>query len=54
MSWTCPKVATIERIVIHSFRKAKLVSDRFHVQQLAIDAVKQLGIGHRWPSMASH
>jgi transposase len=39
---------TMERIVKKSFPKAKLVSDRFHVQQLASDAVQQIRIEHRW------
>jgi len=39
---------TMERIVKKSFPKAKLVSDRFHVQQLASDAVQQIRIEYRW------
>ncbi|WP_202616868.1 transposase, partial [Arcticibacter tournemirensis] len=38
-------------IVIRSFPRAKLVSDRFHVQQLATDAVQQLRIEHRWQAI---
>uniref|UniRef100_UPI00210C4B4F ISAon1 family transposase n=1 Tax=Desertivirga xinjiangensis TaxID=539206 RepID=UPI00210C4B4F len=34
-----------------SFRKAKLVSDRFHVQQLATDAVQQLRVEYRWQAI---
>lgn len=33
---------TMERIVRQSFPRAQLVSDRFHVQQLASDAVQQI------------
>jgi transposase len=39
---------TMERIVKKSFPKAKMVADRFHVQQLASDAVQQIRIDHRW------
>lgn len=38
---------TMERIVKKSFPKAKMVADRFHVQQLASDAVQQIRIDHR-------
>jgi len=48
---TLDLAATMERIVTHSFPKAKLVSDRFHVQQLATDAVQQLRIEHRWQAI---
>lgn len=42
---------TMERIVRQAFPKAKLVSDRFHVQQLATDAVQQLRIEYRWEAI---
>lgn len=42
---------TMERIVKRSFPKAKLVSDRFHVQQLAFDAVQEIRINHRWAAI---
>jgi transposase len=42
---------TMERIVRQAFPKAKLVSDRFHVQQLASDAVQQLRIEYRWEAI---
>jgi transposase len=42
---------TMERIVKKSFPKAKLVSDRFHVQQLASDAVQEIRIKHRWEAI---
>jgi transposase len=41
----------MERIVRRSFPKAKLVSDRFHVQQLAFDAVQEIRINHRWAAI---
>ena len=42
---------TMERIARQSFPKARLVSDRFHVQQLAGDAVQQLRIQYRWEAI---
>ncbi len=42
---------TMERVVKKSFPKAKLVSDRFHVQQLASDAVQEIRIKHRWEAI---
>jgi transposase len=42
---------TMERIVRRSFPKARLVSDRFHVQQLATDAVQQLRVEYRWQAI---
>lgn len=48
---TLDLAATMERIVTRSFPRAKLVSDRFHVQQLATDAVQQLRIEYRWQAI---
>lgn len=42
---------TMARIVKRSFPKAKLVSDRFHVQQLANEAVQEIRIKHRWDAI---
>lgn len=42
---------TMARIVSRSFPKAKLVSDRFHVQQLANEAVQEIRIKHRWDAI---
>lgn len=42
---------TMERIARRAFPNAKLVSDRFHVQQLAGDAVQQLRIEYRWEAI---
>lgn len=39
------------RIVRRSFPNAKLVSDRFHVQQLANDALREIRIKHRWDAI---
>lgn len=38
-------------IVRTSFPAAKLVNDRFHVQQLMSEAVDQLPIRHRWEAL---
>ena len=35
----------------HTFSKAKQVTDRFHVQKLANEAVQQLRIKHRWEAL---
>lgn len=42
---------TMERIIKKSFPKAKMVADRFHLQQLASDAVQQIRIDHRWQAI---
>lgn len=42
---------TMERIARRAFPNAQLVSDRFHVQQLAGDAVQQLRIQYRWDAI---
>jgi transposase len=42
---------TMERIAKRSFPKAKLISDRFHVQKLASDAVQEIRIKHRWAAI---
>ena len=39
------------KIVSRSFPKAKLVSDRFHVQQLANEGVQEIRIKHRWDAV---
>jgi transposase len=48
---TLDLAATMERIATRSFPKARLVSDRFHVQQLAGDAVQQIRIEYRWAAI---
>jgi len=42
---------TMERIARHSFANATIVSDRFHVQKLAYDAVQELRIKYRWEAI---
>lgn len=48
---TLDLAATMERIASRSFPKARLVSDRFHVQQLAGDAVQQIRVEYRWEAI---
>lgn len=43
--------ASMNSIVRHSFPKAKRVIDRFHVQQLAFDAIQEMRIAHRWDAI---
>lgn len=43
--------ASMEQIVTQTFTKAILVTDRFHVQKLAYDAVQQLRIEYRWEAI---
>ena len=45
---TLDMAASMEKIVRGSFRKAQLVTDRFHVQKLVYDAVQEMRISHRW------
>ncbi len=42
---------TMELIAKRSFPKAIIVSDRFHVQKLASDAVQELRIQYRWEAI---
>ena len=42
---------TMELIAKRSFPKATIVSDRFHVQKLASDAVQELRIKYRWDAI---
>ena len=43
--------ANMELIVKRSFPQAKLVTDRFHVQQLATEALQEIRIKHRWEAI---
>ncbi|MEP1490201.1 MAG: transposase [Algibacter sp.] len=40
-------------IVKKSFQNATLVIDRFHVQKLALDALQEIRIKHRWEAIDS-
>lgn len=48
---TLDMAATMEKIAKYSFPKAKLVTDRFHVQKLAYEAVQEIRIKHRWQAI---
>jgi transposase len=39
------------RIVKTSFPKTKLISEKFHVQQLANEVVQEIRIKHRWDAI---
>lgn len=43
--------ASMETASTDSFPKAKLVTDRFHVVRLAVDAVQHLRVKHRWQAI---
>jgi transposase len=42
---------SMHNILRYSFPKAQRVIDRFHVQELAFDAVQQIRIAHRWDAI---
>lgn len=48
---TLDLAANMGVIVKRSFPKAVLVSDRFHVQRLAADAVQEMRIKYRWEAL---
>jgi len=48
---TLDMAGSMNKIVKHSFPKATLVIDRFHVQKLAYDALQQMRIEHRWDAI---
>lgn len=48
---TLDMAASMEKIVRASFPKASLVTDRFHVQKLAYDAVQEMRISYRWQAI---
>lgn len=48
---TLDMAATMEKIARYSFPNASLVTDRFHVQKLAYDAVQEMRIKHRWQAI---
>jgi transposase len=48
---TLDMAPTMERIARLSFTKSKLVTDRFHVQKLAYDAVQEIRIQCRWEAI---
>ncbi len=48
---TLDMAASMEKIARYSFPKATLVTDRFHVQKLAYDAVQEMRIQYRWEAI---
>lgn len=48
---TLDMAASMERIAKFSFPNATLVTDRFHVQKLAYDAVQEMRIKYRWEAI---
>lgn len=48
---TLDMAASMEQIVSKTFIRATLVTDRFHVQKLAYDAVQQMRIEYRWEAI---
>ncbi len=48
---TLDMAPNMELIVKKSFPNATLVTDRFHVQKLAIEALQEIRIKHRWEAI---
>jgi transposase len=48
---TLDMAGSMNLIVKRSFPKATRVTDRFHVQQLAIEAIQEIRIKHRWEAI---
>lgn len=48
---TLDMAASMENIARFSFPNARLVTDRFHVQKLAYDALQEMRIKYRWESI---
>lgn len=48
---TMDMAATMVKIISRAFPKAVRVTDRFHVQQLAFDALQELRIKYRWEAI---
>lgn len=48
---TVDMAGSMQKIAKQCFPKATLVIDRFHVQQLAFDAIQELRIHHRWEAI---
>jgi transposase len=48
---TLDMASSMQKIVKSCFPKAQQVTDRFHVQKLAYDALQQLRIDHRWEAI---
>ena len=48
---TLDMAASMQKIVTDCFPKAMQVTDRFHVQKLAYDALQEIRIAHRWDAI---
>lgn len=48
---TIDMAANMEMIVRRAFPKATLVTDRFHVQKLATEALQDIRVAHRWEAI---
>ena len=48
---TLDMAASMQEIVRKTFSKATLVTDRFHVQKLAFDALQEMRIAYRWQAL---
>lgn len=48
---TLDMASSMQKIVQVCFPKAKQVTDRFHVQKLAYDALQEIRIKHRWEAI---
>lgn len=48
---TLDMAPSMRKIVIYCFPKAQRVIDRFHVQKLALDALQEMRIAHRWDAI---
>lgn len=48
---TLDMAANMNLIAKKCFPKAKLVTDRFHVQKLAVEALQEIRIKHRWEAI---
>jgi transposase len=48
---TLDMAPNMELIIKRSFSNATLVTDRFHVQKLAIEALQEIRIKHRWEAI---
>ena len=42
---------SMRKIIRHCFPKASRVIDRFHVQRLALDALQEMRVSHRWDAI---
>lgn len=42
---------SMKNIAVMEFRNARRTVDRFHVQKLALEAVQEMRVGHRWEAL---